>query len=192
VAAALAVHRARIGEAKRRESAEVAYEFASLVLGRLGSFGRSLVAAAARFVAVLIALRTPQAARASLPMPLVAVDSSVPRPPGIAAVGRFGVLAPARSIWIHHSLGDDDVSFVLQLGPETVRHAQELRESIPAALERVRAAIGQAPCALAVPAAPPATRLAYRRLLGLLSALRNPSATPPPRPQAGSPAARGA
>ena len=172
LARALVVHRARVAEAKRRESAEVAFEYAALVLGRVGGFARAVVAAIARAVAVLIAVRTPPPARRMLPAPLVAVDSSVPRPPGISAVGRFGVLAPPRSVWIHHSLAEDEVSFVIQLGPDQVAQAARLREAIPKALARVLAATGDKAVLASKPSTAPATRVAYRRLLGLLAALR--------------------
>ncbi len=182
VAAALAVHRARVGAAKRRQSAEVAFEYTVLVLGRLGRLSRALLGAVARAVAVLVAVRTPRPARALLPSPLIAVDSSVPRPPGISAVGRFGVLAPPRSIWVHHSLADDEVSFVLQLGPDQAALRERLRGAIPAALARVLAAANGEPevGSQAPPAnAPPPTRVAYRRLLGLLAAVQTPRSKGP-------------
>jgi hypothetical protein len=104
----------------------------------------------------------------------VAIDSSVPLPPGVAGFGRFGVLAPPRSLWIHHSLAADAVSFVLQLGPDHLASRDALRRAIPAALEKVRAALAGLPqqdTHATSPSTPP-TRVAYRRLLGLLGALK--------------------
>jgi hypothetical protein len=170
--AAIAAHRARVVEAKRLENAEVALEFAFFALGRLPGWARWLLAALTRWVALLIARRAPQDGRADLHRPIVAIDSSVPNPAGVAAIGRFGVLAPPRSIWVHHSVGEGDVSFVLQLGPDHVALAGALREAIPRALDRVLvAARRRSSGAESAARFPAATRLAYRRLLGILAAL---------------------
>jgi hypothetical protein len=174
LSAALAAHRERVAEAKRRESPEVLLEFSFFALARLSGALRALLAMLARLVALLIAWRTPPGERADLSRPIVAIDSSVPHPPSVAAFGRFGALAPPRCIWIHHSLGEDGVSFVLQLGPEYVARAEELRDAIVRSLARVHAAAASATSSkeeLTVEPSPPGPRLAYRRLLGLLGAL---------------------
>ncbi len=95
--AALTAHRARVRAAKRLESGEVALEFASFALARLEGVTRALLGFLVRVVAMLIAWRTPPLERPLLTRPLVAIDSSAPYRPGVAAFGRFGVLAPLRS-----------------------------------------------------------------------------------------------
>ncbi len=174
IASALAAHRARVREAKRLESAEVLLEYAFFALRRLSWPLRAMLAMLTRLIAWLIVWRTPPGERADLGRPVIAIDSSAPLRPGVAAMGRFGVLAPARSIWIHHSLSDRDVRFVLQLGADHVRAAPELRDAIVRALGRVHAAAmtmsDPAPTSpLGVPAA---RRVAYGRIVALRAAIR--------------------
>jgi hypothetical protein len=173
VRAAAQAHRAHVKAAKLRASGEAAFEFASQAFLSLSGIPRLLVMMTARLLTVLIVLRTPPADRKRLMTPRIAIDSSAPARKGIAGVGRFGVLAPSTSLWMHHSLSDDDVAFVLQLGAGTVAQAGALRAAIPEALARVHRA-WTTPLASGT-ASPkrviPPTPLAYRRLFGLLAAV---------------------
>jgi hypothetical protein len=174
VASALAAHRTRVREAKHLESAEVLLEYAFFALRRLSWPVRALLAMLTRVIVVLIAWRTPRAERPDLLRPVVAISSSAPHRPGVAAMGRFGVAAPARCVWVHHSLSADDVCFVIQLGADRVGAAQKLRDTLPRALARVHAA-ALARCVASpasLPAVPAARRVAYGRALALHAAVR--------------------
>jgi hypothetical protein len=137
---ALDAQRARVRAAKRLQTAKLALEFSVFALGYLSGWARSLLRLVVASLGVALTSRTTADQKKELLRPRVAVDSSVSARPGLAAVGRFGVLAPQGSIWVHHTVAENETRFVLQLGRDQIAHAKRLREEIPKALARVMAA----------------------------------------------------
>jgi hypothetical protein len=173
---ALDAHQARVRAAKRLTNPELALEYACVVLAAGAGFWRFLVTWLTGLLATALASRAPAADLPDLVRPLLALDSSVPHGPDVAAVGRFGIAAPDRSIWVHHALEPDAVSFVVQLGADLTRFHAPILEALPRAVERVLE-LARAPRPATAPAraddvALAPLRLAYRRTRGLESALR--------------------
>jgi hypothetical protein len=185
---ALQAARRQVRAAKERESVEVTFELAVRLLARAGWLPKATLRVLTRALSLLVAKRTPPPERRLLPSPWVAIDSSVPLPPAAAAFGRFGVLAPKLAVWVHHDLGEDQLAFVLQLGPDAVERAPRLRDAIARGVDDVIAAMTAAPEPApedVLPPPSPPRRLAFRRLLGLMAALAARPPSPPAKSSSG-------
>jgi hypothetical protein len=176
LALALAAHRSRIRTTKRLETPELMLEFSIFAFKHLSRFARWIVRLTAGGLGVALSEDATPAGRMELSRPRMAVDSSVPLGTGVAVFGRFGVPAPQRSIWIHHSMSEDETRFVLQLGGEHLKNANQLREAIPTALARVLKATQahRRPLPVEVDGNGAATpRIVYRQLVNLMASLRD-------------------
>ena len=149
LAAASLAQRARVRRAKRLETAKLALEFSVFALGYLSGLGRWLLRLVVGSLGVALTSRATAEEKKQILSPRVAVSSSVSARPGLAAFGRFGVLAPTGSVWIHHTIAENETRFVFQLGREQIAQAKRLRETIPVTLARVMAAAREAPKSVA-------------------------------------------
>jgi hypothetical protein len=174
VAVVLAEHRKRVGDAKRFQSREASMQFTFFSIGLASRLVRSLLGLVTLWVSAVFERNTPPEERKDMMFPVVAIDSSIPAPEGIVVVGRFGAPAPPRAFWSHHSIGENETRFVVQVGMDRMSTAKRLREELPIALARVLSAArarGEVAPVDSIPASA-TPRLAYRRLLWLRAALR--------------------
>jgi hypothetical protein len=140
VLAALVAEQGRIRKAKRLETGRLALEYAQFSLKELSAGVRFVLRLVVSLLGIALASKAAAKNRRELFTPKVTVVSSVPARSGLSAAGRFGVLAPPRSIWIHYTIDEHETRFVLQLGREHLGSAKRLRDALAPALGRVLSA----------------------------------------------------